>query len=169
MKNNNWYSKNSAKNPSLKLNISVYSQLLVTEGLTGPTFLNYLSPWRVHIPPHVISFSENYLQRVCLDINDSLRIHTPFARGQFTHWDMASVREQEFNSSLMGQVHVVQDPTPPLSLGTRPALTPNLLASGMREERNAELIPEAAVRTVGPSPGRVSADWTVHSQLDTIH
>ena len=169
MKNNNWYSKNSAKNPSLKLNISIHSQLLVTEGLTGPTSLNHLSPWRVPIPPRVISFSENYLQRVCLDINDSLRI-TLLLQGDSSlteTWPVSG--EQEFNSSLMGQVHVVQDPTPPSSLGTGPALTPNLLASGMREKRNAELIPEAAVRTVGTSPRRVSADWTVHSQLDTVH
>ena len=76
---------------------------------------------------------------------------------------MASVREQEFNSSLMGQVQVVQDPTPPLSLGTGPALTPNLLASGTRLERNTELTPEAAVRTESQGIRQSSP------QLDTLH
>ena len=71
--------------------------------------------------------------------------------------------EQEFNSSLMPQVHVVQDPTPPSSLGTGPALTPNLLAFGMRVERNAELTPEAAVRTESQGTGQSSP------QLDTLH
>ena len=77
--------------------------------------------------------------------------------------------EQGFNSFLMGQAHLVQDPAPASSLGTGPALTPNLLAFGTRVERNAELTPEAAVRRAGTSPGRVSADWTVHSQLDMVH
>ena len=53
------------------------------------------------------------------------------------------------NHSLMGQVHLVQDPAPPSSLGIGPALTPKLLASGMRGERNSELTPEAAVEGSG--------------------
>ena len=48
--NNNWYSENAAKNPSLKLNISMLLQLIVTKGLTGPISLNYLSPQPVHTP-----------------------------------------------------------------------------------------------------------------------
>ena len=46
----------------------------------------------------------------------------------------------------MGQVHLVQDPALPSFLGTGPALTPNLLASVMRGERNAKHIPRAAVQ-----------------------
>ena len=63
----------------------------------------------------------------------------------------------------MGQAHLVQDPAPASSLGTGPALTPNLLASGMRVERNAELTPEAAVRTESQGTGQSSP------QLDTLH
>ena len=37
---NKWYSENGTKNPSLKLNIFMYSQSLVTEDLTAPTSLN---------------------------------------------------------------------------------------------------------------------------------
>ena len=69
--------------------------------------------------------------------------------------------EQGFNHSLKGQVHLVQDPTQPSCLGDRSCTHTNLLASGMRGERDAELTPEAAVRTEATSPGRVSADWTV--------
>ena len=50
MKNNKWYSKNGAKNSSLKLNTSIHSQSVVTEDLTGPTSLNDLSTQPVHIP-----------------------------------------------------------------------------------------------------------------------
>ena len=46
---------------------------------------------------------------------------------------------------------------PPSSLGTGSALTPNLLASGPRVERNAELIPE------GLSEDRISKDWAIQS------
>ena len=73
---NKWYSGNGAKNPSLKLNISMYSQSLVTEGLTAPTSLNHLSTRPVHIPSHVISFSDKSLWRVWLDTSDSFHIHT---------------------------------------------------------------------------------------------
>ena len=48
---NKWYSENRAKNPSLKLNISMYSQSLVIEGLIAPTSINHLSTRPVHIPP----------------------------------------------------------------------------------------------------------------------
>ena len=44
------YSENGAKNPSLKFNISMYSQLIVTKDLTGPNSLNHLSTQPVHIP-----------------------------------------------------------------------------------------------------------------------
>ena len=64
MKNNKWYSENGANNHSLKLNISFHSPLIVTEGPAGPTSLNHLRTWPVHIPRHVISFSEKCLQRV---------------------------------------------------------------------------------------------------------
>lgn len=46
-----------------------------------------------------------------LDTRDSFHIHTPFARGQFTDWDMASVRS-EMGPLLMGQMHLIQDPAP---------------------------------------------------------
>ena len=65
--------------------------------------------------------------------------------------------EQGFNSFLMGHRYLVQDPAPPSSLGTGSALTPNLLASGPRVERNAELIPE------GLSEDRISKDWAIQS------
>ena len=102
------------------------------------------------------------VSRESVSIPDSFHIHTPFARGQFTEmWPVSG--EQGFNSFLMGQVHLVQDPAPASSLGTGPALTPNLLASGMRVERNAELSPEAAVRTESQGTGQSSP------QLDMLH
>ena len=108
------------------------------------------------------SASLKSVSRESVLIPDSFHIHTPFARGQFTEmWPVSG--EQGFNSFLMGQAHLVQDPAPASSLGTGPALTPNLLASGMRVERNAELTPEAAVRTESQGTGQSSP------QLDTLH
>ena len=126
---NKWYSGNGAKNPSLKLNISMYSQSLVTDGLTAPTSLNHLSTRPVHIPPHV-SFSDKSLWRVWLDASGSFHTHTPFARGQFTDWDVASVSGVRMQPFPDGQMHLVQDPALPSSLGIGPALTPNLLLLG---------------------------------------
>ena len=147
---NKWYSGNGAKNPSLKLNISMYSQSLVTEGLTAPTSLNHLGTRPVHIPPHVISFSDKSLWRVWLDASGSFHTHTPFARGQFTDWDVASVSGVRMQPFPDGQMHLVQDPTPPSSLGIGPALTPNLLLLGWGGgERNAEHNPKAAVQDSG--------------------
>ena len=45
------YSENGAKNHSLKLNIYIHSQSIVTEGRAWPIFLNRLSTRPVHIPP----------------------------------------------------------------------------------------------------------------------
>lgn len=39
-------------------------------------------------PPHVISFSDKNLWRVCLNTSDSFHVHTPFARGQCTDFTM---------------------------------------------------------------------------------
>ena len=119
---NKWYSGNGAKNPSLKLNISMYSQSLVTEGLTAPTSLNHLSTRPVHIPPHVISFSDKSLWRVWLDASGSFHTHTPFARGQFTDWDVASVSGVRMQPFPDGQMHLAQDPAPPSCLQSSAAL-----------------------------------------------
>ena len=157
---NKWYSGNGAKNPSLKLNISMYSQSLVTEGLTAPTSLNHLSTRPVHIPPHVISFSDKSLWRVWLDASGSFHTHTPFARGQFTDWDVASVSGVRMQPFPDGQMHLVQDPTPPSSLGIGPALTPNLLLLGWGVGGEMQsTTPRLQCRTAGTLPGRVSTDW----------
>ena len=100
-------------------------------------------------------------------IPDSFHIHTPFARGQFTEmWPVSG--EQGFNSILMGQTHLVQDPAPASSLGTGPALTPKLLASGMRGERDLELTPKAAVQG-SRDISRESLSRQSSPQLDTVH
>ena len=168
--NNNWYSENAAKNPSLKLNISMLLQLIVTKGLTGPISLNYLSPQPVHTPLKS-SASLTRVSRESVLRPVTVSTSTLPLQGDSSLTETWSVSgDWGCNHSLKGQVHLVQDPAPLSSLGKGPALTPNLLASGRREERNsAEDTPEAAVRTAGTLPGRVSADWTIHFQLDTVH
>ena len=74
-------------------------------------------------PPLMSSDSLKSVSRESASIPDSFHIRTPFARGKFTEvWPVSG--EQGFNSFLMGQVHLVQDPAPASSLGTGPALTP---------------------------------------------
>ena len=58
--------------------------------------------------------------------------------------------EPGFNHSMMGQVHLAQDTVQPSSLGTGPALTPNLLASEMRVGEKCRAHPRSLqCRTVG--------------------
>ena len=65
---------------------------------------------------------------------------------------------------LMEQVHLVQDPTQPSSLWIGPVLTLNLLASGTKVVEKCRAHPRGLkCRTAGTSPGRVSADWRIHS------
>ena len=170
MKNNKWYSKNGAKNTSLKVNICIHSQSVVTEDLTEPTSLNHLSTQPVHIPlMSSVSLTRVSEESVLTPVTGSTSTLPLQGDSSLTEtWSVSG--DWGCNHSLKGQVHLVQDPAPLSSLGKGPALTPNLLASGRREERNsAEDTPEAAVRTAGTLPGRVSADWTIHFQLDTVH
>ena len=97
------YSENGAKNPSLKFNISMYSQLIVTKDLTGPTSLNHLSTQPVHIP----LMSSASLTRVS---GESGLTPVTVSTSTLTLWPVS--REQERNQSLKGQVHLVQDPAP---------------------------------------------------------
>ena len=60
---------------------------------------------------------------------------------------MASVSGVRMQPVPDGQMHLVQDPTPHSSLGTGPALPPNLLLLGWGGGgRNAEHTPKAAVQ-----------------------
>ena len=158
--NNNWYSENAAKNPSLKLNISMLLQLIVTKGLTGQTSLNYLSPQ----PVHILLMSSASLTRVSRQ-----SVLRPVAVSTSTlplqgdsswteTWPVSG--ERGCNHSLMAKCIYSKALPHPHPWGQVLHSPPNLLASGKRGERNAELTLEPAVRRAGTSPGRVSEDWT---------
>lgn len=77
----------------LKLNTYVYPQPIVTKGLTGPTSL-------ITSQPSASSHAPSCQQLLWQSVSEDLSWHQeqfpkfalPFARGQFTDWDMASVR-----------------------------------------------------------------------------
>ena len=165
MKNNKWYSENGAKNPSLKFNISMYSQLIVTEGLTGPTSLNHLSTQPVHIP----LLSSASLTRVSGEsVSTSVTVFTSTLtlQGDNSLTDMWPVSgEQACNHSLKGQVHLVQDPAPPHPWGQVLHSPPACwaLGRGWRETQSSPQRLQWGQREESQQTGQSSA------QRDTVH
>ena len=158
-----WYFENGVKNPSLKFNISIYSQSIVTKGLTGSTSLKHLSTQPVHIP--LMSSAsltrvsgESGLTRVTVSTS-ALTLQGD--RSLTERWPVSG--EQEGNQSLKGQVPLVQDPGLPLPWGQVLHSPTTCWPLGQGWERNTEFTLEAAVQDRG--------DITRESlsRLDMVH
>ena len=143
----------------------MYSQSIVTKGLTGPTFLNHLSTQPVHIP---------------LVLAASLTAVSGESCGQFPH--PHSLCKGTVHKLRHGQGQGSKDVTTPwrvkciwsktllhLIPGDRSCAHPQpAVGSGMRVKRNAELTQRLQGHQ-GHHQGESQQTWQSSSQRDAVH
>jgi len=124
----------------------MYSQSIVTKGLTGSTSLKHLSTQPVHIP----LMSSASLTRVSGESDltpvtvSTSTLTLQGDRSLTERWPVSG--DQECNQSLKGQVHLVQDPGLPLPWGQVRHSPTTCWPLGQGWERNTEFTLEAAVQ-----------------------